>query len=49
MNNFPDDIYQYNQVIKLGKLGFTVRGMFFSNNDKYLMIFGTLQVLIIAL
>jgi len=48
MNNFPDDIYQYNHVIKLGKIGFSVKGMFFSNNDKFLMVFGSLQVMIIA-
>ena len=48
MNNFPDDVYQYNHIIKLGKIGFSVRGMYFSNNDKYLMIFGSLQVMIIA-
>jgi hypothetical protein len=47
MNNFLDDIYQYNHVIKLGKIGFSVKGMFFSNNDKFLMIFGSLQVMVI--
>ena len=46
MNQFKDDVYQYNQKINLG-IGFSVKGLYFSNNDKYLMVMGYLNVLVI--